>query len=407
MADMLKFNEGTDSTYGGNIQLHYALRKGLAAANAHRVFRQFATQYPMKKNHGKEFKAWRKLHSYDRALNDPEFAKKGFLTSRDLDKFSNDIISNAVLAEGSSAGLQIGMDNVIFSTKLQNFGVKTTYTQDMLDFGSTYGLADIKENLGHFVGELYEDLVQKDMLATSNTMYPSVATSLATMGEGVAADGSTDSEYRISYEFLKRAVAKLLKNRAKKQKGMITGSTKINSVPCGDAYYCIAPMQVIADIIDTVRIANNGKKEEFIFTPVHKYPENRISREGKRAEVCFGEVGTVQSGLMSIALISSERMFKYEGQGADVPGGYTGNLANTDGKFDVFPILFIGEDSFATVGLIGRENIKFHEQTPEQALDMENNAYGKKGFVSADFYYAGLITKEECLIKGLVCASDV
>ena len=196
----------------------------------------------------------------------------------------------------------------------------------------------------------------------------------------------------------------MLRNRAEKQKSMITGSTKIATEPCGDAYYCIAPMEVIADIIDTVRVASNGKKEEFIFTPVEKYPEHRISRVGKPAKICFGEVGTVQSGLMSIALISAERMFKYEGAGADVPANYTGDLANSNGKFDVYPILFVGDGAFATVGLVGRNNITFHAKSPSEAVDL-TNPYGTKGFMSANFFYAGMIVKEECLLKGLVCAS--
>ena len=49
----------------------------------------------------------------------------------------------------------------------------------------------------------------------------------------------------------------------------------------------------------------------------------------------------------------------YAKKGADVPSGYAGKLAytgtiGTDAKFDVHPILFPTEGSFATVGLKGQ-----------------------------------------------------
>ena len=54
------------------------------------------------------------------------------------------------------------------------------------------------------------------MLATTNVVYPFAATSLATMGNGLVADGSLDHNYMASYDFFRRCVAKLKANRADK-----------------------------------------------------------------------------------------------------------------------------------------------------------------------------------------------
>ena len=72
-------------------------------------------------------------------------------------------------------------------------------------------------------------------------------------------------------------------------------------------------------------------------------------------------------------------------------------------NFDVFPILFPTKGSFATVGLKGHGKIKFHSQSPGK-IELDN-PFGTKGFFSYNMWYAGLIIREERLLKVLVCAS--
>jgi len=71
--------------------------------------------------------------------------------------------------------------------------------------------------------------------------------------------------------------------------------------------------------------------------------------------------------------------------------------------FDIFPILFPTEGSFATIGLKGAGKIKFYSKSPEQ-ID-SGNTYGAKGFFSYKFRYASVILQEEKLLKGLFTAS--
>jgi len=395
MPDIQKFNTGTDSTYGENLELHASIRRGIAASNAERNFRQLTIQKPLTRNSGKKLKIWRKLHTYDRALSDPDFGAKGFLTSRDLETFTNDIIANSGLNEADGRKNIIGITNMVIEAEVKRFGKMIPYSDEVDLFSSTYNSKDFREELGYYMGELYEDLVQGDMLSTSNVLYPSIATSMATIGDGVAADGTTDGVYKLDYEFLKRCVAKLLRNRVKKHTEMITGSTAVNTKPVNDAYYCVIPQQLIGDIQEIIRVSSNDKETQFAFVPVSEYPASQQAKAAK------GEIGRIGE----VAFISSERMFIYAGKGADVPAGYTGRLSNTNGKFDVFPILFVGVGAFATVGLMGRENIVYHSRTPEQAISNEN-PYGTNGFHSANFWYGGMIVKEEAILKGLVLGSS-
>ena len=110
-----------------------------------------------------------------------------------------------------------------------------------------------------------------------------------------------------------------------------------------------------------------------------------------------------------VRFIESESAVTYAQLGADVPTSYVGALSytgtiGTDAKFDVYPVLFPTEGSFATVGLKGHEKIKFNSKSPAQ-ID-SGNTYGTAGFFSYNMWYAGIILKEETLLKVLVAATE-
>jgi len=148
--------------------------------------------------------------------------------------------------------------------------------------------------------------------------------------------------------------------------------------------------------------------------------------------------------MMDVRFIESESAVIYAGQGAvtvpaEATDNYTGTLSVTsfasgaaaatgredavtgvwdrvgdvygaagDGTdaldyFDVFPILFPTKGSFATVGLKGHGKIKFHAQSPSK-IEL-SNPYATQGFFSYNMWYAGIILREERLLKILVCAS--
>jgi N4-gp56 family major capsid protein len=79
--------------------------------------------------------------------------------------------------------------------------------------------------------------------------------------------------------------------------------------------------------------------------------------------------------------------------------GYT----DAESRFDVFPVLFPTKGSFATVGLKGHGKIKFNSQSPSK-VEL-SNPYATQGFFSYNMWYAGIILREERLLKILVAAS--
>ena len=172
----------------------------------------------------------------------------------------------------------------------------------------------------------------------------------------------------------------------------------IGTVPVAKAFYAIIGADVKSDLEALVRgtVADNGSTE-FVYIPAHKYAGASTLAEG--------EVGAMHE----VRFMEAESAVVYRQQGATVPGSYVGDLQYTGtigsgAKFDVFPILFPTEGAFATVGLKGLEKIKFNSKSPAQ---LENgNPYGTTGFFSYNFFYAGIILREETLVKVLVAAKN-
>ena len=147
------------------------------------------------------------------------------------------------------------------------------------------------------------------------------------------------------------------------------------------------------------KTSTDAKVSKFAFVPVVEYPSTKGAIEGE-----VGAMGEVR-------FIEAEQAVVYRGQGAEVPASYAGHLSKSQkgGKdhFDVFPVLFPTKDSFATVGLEGKDGINFIVKSPKEDVNRANNPYGTQGFTSYNFFYATLIIREEALLKGYLLATAI
>jgi N4-gp56 family major capsid protein len=387
------YGNGANSTAGENTIVHYYDRAGIKAANRQNVYAQFADRKSMPTKMGKTFKISKFLHMYDRALADGDFAAKGFLTARTADEVST-ALTNATLAEGAGAVNKRSLSKITVEASLARYGEMIDYTDEVELFSEDYIQVKYREELGELANSRMEDLIQLDMLGTGTAIYAGSATSKATIGDSVAADGSDDAEFKVSYDLVRKSVRKLVRNRAKKNTSIVTGSTKIGTNPIAKAYYAVIGADVKSDLEGLTR--GSGAEAEFVYIPAHKY--------AAAASLAEGEVGAMHE----VRFIESEGAVVYAQEGADVPSGYVGTLSytgtiDTDAKFDVYPILFPTEGAFATVGLKGKGKIKFNSKSPEQ-VEL-SNPYGTTGFFSYNFWYAGLILEEEKMLVTYVGAS--
>lgn len=380
------YGTGLNSTAGANTIIHYYDRAGIKAANRKNIYGQFVSRKEMPNKMGKTFKISKFLHMYDRALSDPDFAAKGYMTARTADEVSA-ALTNASLSEGAGAVNKRSLQKITVETSFARYGEMIDYTDEVDLFSEDYIQVKYREELGELANSRMEDLIQLDMLGTGTVLYSGTATSKGTIGDSIAADGSEDADWLVSYDLIRKAVRKLVRNRAKKNTTIVTGSTKIDTKTIASSYYAIIDADVKTDLENITR--GTSYEKHYAYVPFHKY--------GDATKAAEGEVGS----MYEVRFIESESAVVYAGKGADVPAGYTGSLAYTGNigagaKFDVHAILFPTENAFATVGLKGQGKIKFNAQDPSKVELI--NPYGTQGFFSYNFWYAGIILEEEKLL---------
>ena len=389
------YGNGINSTAGENTIRHRYDRAGIKAANRVNVYQQFADRKSMPKKMGKTFKISKFEHMYDRSLTNADFAAKGYLSHRTASEVSTALL-NAQLAEGAGAVNKRTLKKITVETTLARYGEMIDYSDEVEMFSEDYMQVRYREELGELANSKFEDLLQLDMLATPTVVYAGSATNDSQMG-ATQASGADDGDYKVSYDLIRKAVRKLVRNRAKKATELVTGSTKIGTTPVASAFRAIVGADVKADLeVLTDHVGNPA------WTPVHKY--------GAATSIAEGEVGAIHE----VRFIESESAVVFD-TGAVPPQNYTGSLnvigatdltsatAADRGNFAVCPILFPTQGSFATVGLKGQGKIKFNSKSPEQTE--LSNPYGTQGFFSYNFFYAGLILQEERLLRLMVCAS--
>lgn len=415
MVDNVYGDATGNSSHGQNTIIHYYDKAGVKAANAISVYAQWADRRSMPLKKGKTYKVSKWLHIYDREVTDGDFATKGYLTARNIVDVSDGLENDAALPEGAGVQNKQSIKKVTIETGFARYGEMLDYTDEVEMFSEDMVQVHYREELGLLANRRAEDLIQLDMLTTTTVMYPGVATSLVTVGGDVtAADGTEDDLSRVSYDLIRKGVRKLVRNRAMKNTSIVSGSTKIDTRTINKAFYAVIGPEIKFDLENVVRgnVTDNGKTE-YAYVPAYKYAD--------ASNLAEGEVGAMND----VRFIESESQVVYRGAGAEVPALYLGDLAesthdaasalalngftgtsdyaDTEQRFDVFPILFPTKGSFATVGLKGYGKIKFNSKPPSDISI--TNPYGTQGFFSYNMWYSGIILREERLLKMLVCAS--
>jgi N4-gp56 family major capsid protein len=409
-----------NSSHGQNTIVHYYDKAGVKAANAVAIYAQWADKRSMPLKMGTKYKVSKWLHIYDRLIGDTDFASKGYMSSRNI---AGVVDGLPALAEGAGAVNKQSISKVTIESSFARYGEMIDYTDEIEMFSEDAVQVHYREELGALANVRAEDLIQLDMLSTTTVMYAGSATSLITVGDEIPDDaggvaGDDDATTRITYDFIRKAVRKLVRNRAPKNTTIVTGSTKVDTRVVNKAFYAIVGPEVKYDLEGIVK-GSVGVGNEYAYVPAYKYAD--------ATNLAEGEVGAMND----IRFIESETAMVYSGAGglcasttAAGDGEYVGSLANTthttasaalataqfhgtyaadEQRYDVFPILVPTKGSFATVGLKGNGKIKFNSQAPSK-IEL-SNPYGTTGFFSYNMWYAGIILREERLLKILTAAS--
>ena len=198
------------------------------------------------------------------------------------------------------------------------------------------------------------------------------------LGNGVMAPASI-----VDFKNLTRLDQILTDNRTPKQTKVITGSrlTDTKTLPSGRVMYTGSELM---PLLRTMRDAFGQPA----FIAVQHYAD--------AANVLNGEEGAIGP----FRLIQVPEMLHWAGVGAAIgtnPGYRSSTVGGTE-KYDVFPMLVVGDDSFTTIGFqTDGKSVKFSVMTkmPGRETADRNDPFGETGFSSIKWYYGILIKRPE------------
>ena len=298
-------------------------------------------------------------------------------SSKDIGKITDKI---PALTENGGRVNRVGFTRLMRKGDITKFGFFTEFTKESLDFDSDSELyGHMSREMVSGAVQLTEAVLQADLLAAAGVVH--FAGAASTNGT-VTGEGSTPSV--VDYDDLMRLSIILDNNRTPKQTKVITGSRMIDTktVMAGRIMY------VGSELIPLLRKMQDPFNDP-AFIPVHKYAD--------AGTVLNGEIGTVDA----FKIIVVPEMLNWTGAGATATGanlGYrTGTPHGGSGtRYNVYPMLVIGAESFTTIGFqTDGKTTKFDITTkmPGKETADRNDPYGETGFSSIKWYYGILILR--------------
>lgn len=280
------------------------------------------------------------------------------------------------LTENGGAVNRVGYTRREVEGKIHKYGFYDSYTKESMDFDTDPQLEmHINREMLRGANEMTEDLLQIDLLQAAGVVrYGGDATKTSEItGEGTVSIASYE-------DFMKLSIS-LDNNHCPKQTTMITGSTAVDTKVIAGARY----MYVGSELLPTLeRMKDLHNERAFI----------RIEQYAKAGNVARGEEGSV--GKFRIIVVPE--MMHWAGAGATATAA-NGGYRTTDGKYDVFPMLVVGEKSFTNIGFQTNGKafkFKIKHVKPESDISYsEQDPFGEKGFMSIKWYYGFMVLRPE------------
>ena len=280
----------------------------------------------------------------------------------------------ALTEEGGMVN-RVGMKRLIIEAKVAEFGFYMSFTKRSLEMDTEKGLlARYSRNIGETQGDVREAQIRNALIGQSEQN--------RVFAGGAANIGAVDETDLLTFKDLRMMDKGLKDARCPKSTKLIDGSTKYGTATVGKARYVYVGMEALPTLED---MEHKGKN---VWTAVEDY--------AAAGTIAMDEIGRIGP----FRFIEVEEMPAYAGQGK---ASTSTDVYVTDGKVDVFPILFIGSGSFATVGFQG-DVARVTTIMPK--ADAHNDVYGKKGAVSISWYFGMMYLHPEW-IRQISCAMKI
>ena len=368
---------GAPSSVGNQFNTFHWIKQALIEARKEQYFSQLADTTSMPKNMGKKIKRYHYIPLLDDAnINDQGIDAAGvtiangnlYGSSKDVGTITDKL---PVLSETGGRVNRVGFKRKELEGSFEKFGFFDEYTQESLDFDTDAELMQhINREMLNGANEITEDALQIDLLNSAGVIR---------YAGGATQNSEIDGTDLVEFGDLMRLSIDLDNNRTPKHTKMITGTRMIDTatIQGARALYCGS------ELIPTLK----GMKD------LHGNPAFiSIEKYAAGGQTLTGEIGTIDQ----FRIIIVPEMLKWAGAGAAANGDALHYTSND--KFDVFPMLVIGSESFTTIGFsTDGKSVKFkiyHKKPGEQTAD-RNDPYGETGFMSIKWYYGFMVLRPE------------
>ena len=265
---------------------------------------------------------------------------------------------------------RVGFTRKDIEGSIQKFGFFEEFTQESLDFDTDDMLMEhVNREMINGATELTEAALQIDILNSAGVVrYAGNATSSATV----------DAADVVDYNALLRLSIDLDNNRTPKQSKVITGTRLVDTrtISGGRVLYHGSELTPTLEAMEDLHSAP-------AYIKVHQYASG--------GTVLTGEEGSVGN----FRCVVVPEMLKWAGAGADASGDAT--HYETGQKYDVFPMVCVGSESFSTIGFqTDGDTVKMSikKKMPGETHD-RSDPYGEMGFMSIKWYYGFLLERPE------------
>lgn len=405
---MLNYNapsEGQQSSIEGagssQMNTFFWLKKAIIEARKDQYFMPMSSTIDLPKHYGKEVRVYQWIPLLDdRNVNDQGIDANGvtsangnlYGSSRDVGTITNKL---PALSENGGRVNRVGFQRLQRKGSIHQFGFFYEFTKESLDFDSEDNVKEhLSRELMNGAVQLTEAVLQKDLLSAAGTvLFAGAATSDATItGEVKPEVPGTSPEIPasvVSYRNLMRLDKILTDNRTPKTTTIISGSRNIDTRVISGGRVMFVSSELAA-VLKGMRDLFGNKA---FIEPQHYADAGTLMN---------GEIGSIDA----FRFIQVPEMLHWAGAGAvvvDNPGYHSTTVGGQE-RYDVYPMLVVGDDSFQTIGFqTDGKTVKFSVITkmPGNETADRNDPYGLTGFSSIRWYYGILVKRPEriALIK--------
>lgn len=276
-------------------------------------------------------------------------------------------VSTTQLVEGvTPTPKQLQYEDV--SVTMGQYGDVIEITDRVHDMSEDPVLKDAAMLAGEQAAETKELILWGALKAGTNVAYSGTGTPAA----------RTDVNDTITLNLIRNAIRSLKAQRAKPITQMLSASPKYATEAVAPAWIAFAHTDVEQDIRDL-----DG------FTPVERY--------GTYSPVSDYEVGKVEQ----MRFILSAVLEPFAGAGSGTANG----MVVTGSNVDVYPVVIVSKNSYATVPLKGAGSMSPRVINPDK-ID-KSDVLGQRGYVGWKMYFAALILNEAWVQRIEVGVTDL